>query len=483
MTFEYNSLRCLALTGVFMLAACNEPVPDANAPQTPPLRLMENTAVTADLRDLGDGSWAVDYFFAEPKQAVFFPRSSGDYRMQTWTPQADSPPVERLNGLDAIVFAEPSQTASYVVRPYTEDVMGDYTPWIAFSDGALGVFTGQFELLDGGSRELISGLQGNLAAWSGDQGVLGVRFETGQPLLVASQIKSAPVETFSSGEGEYVVIGETEIDEGQSYIGVVDRALPPEILESLDGDLGQIFAHYEDEFGYGLPSRASLLFAFGGFEAPGYSFSGSVIGDDQIMMSVEGDALQDYPPGIRRHILWFFAHEGAHLFQGSEGAMPGLGADSWIHEGSANVMAVETILAMDAGDENYRRAELNLALGGCAMGLSEGPLNSLVGQVHYDCGQLIFTMADAALPNVSVYGIWRAIQNASASDEAGGVTAELVFSVFSDLGLSDVLIDQMERLVLGPSADPWSDILVAMETSGISLEVDEQGQLIASQMP
>ncbi len=485
MTKLAASLKYAVLSCGFFAASCAEPSSSSiGADDTPALpMLMDGTAVTANVRDLADGSWAVDYFFEEPKEAVFFPRSLGDYRTQSWTPAAGSPVVERVDGLDAMIFDAPTQTASYIISPHTEDVMGDYTPWLAFSDGSLALYTGQFELLDGKTRDAISALQGNLGAWEGEQGVLGVRVLSEEPMLFRSEPRPSPVETRSAGEGDYVVVGDTPLQEGASYIGVIDSALPPQISDSLDADLGEIFAHYESVFGYALPSRVSLLFAFGGFDHPGYSFSGSVIGDDLIVMSASGEVLRDYPPGIRRHILWFFAHEGAHLFQGVDGVMPGLGADSWIHEGSANAMAVETIMAMGAGNEGYRRSELNTALGGCAPALANGPLNTLAGQMHYDCGQLFFVMADADLPEANVYDIWRAIQDTVRTRDIEAVTTEIVIETFAELGVQDALVEQIEALVFEETSEPHTDILRAMETRGMSFELDEDGQLVSLRMP
>lgn len=447
------------------------------------MRLLNDTVVTAELRDLNNGSWAVDYFFAEPQKAMFFSRSLGDYRTSTWAPQEGSPAIERIGGFDAMVFDAPTSEVSYVISPYTGDVIGDYSPWLAFSDGSLALYTGQFELLSAVSGDEILSLEGNLGAWEGEQGTLGVRVMTDQSMLLDGSVYAGEVETRTRGEGDYVMIGDTPLEEGESYIGVIDAALPAEIADSLDADLNGIFGGYEDAFGYALPQKVTLYFAFGGFENPGYSFSGSVIGSNLIVMNVSGEVLRDYPPAIREHILWFFAHESAHVFQGVEGAMPGLGGDSWIHEGSANTMATQILMRTGVAGASYQVSEMNRALDECAAGLAEGPLTSLAGQVHYACGDIIFTMAATSLSDDDVYDIWRAFQTAVAENEDEGFDTALVISVFEEMGVKPATLEAIEAVLYEPLSDPRAELVAGLVTSGLTLHFNDAGQVTDFQTP
>ncbi len=472
MTRFSNPLFGIAFASVLLVSACSdpgEPAPTSEAEAS--AFMMAGTAVTAELQDLGDGQWAVELQFDEPKTAMFFSRSLGDYRTQTWTPQRGSPAIERINGLDAMMFDTPTTSASYLITPYTDDIIGDYTPWLGFSDGSLALYTGQFELLDGVDRDSIEALRGDLTAWTGEQGELGVRIRTDKTMLFDGAIQQSPLQTRTRGQGDYVMIGDTPLEEGTSFVGVIDDALPAQISDSLDDDLAAIFSNYENAFGSKPQEKATLYFAFGGFDHPGFSFSGSVIGSDLIVMRVSGAALKDYPPAIRQHILWFFAHEGAHIFQSLNGTMPsGAGAGaSWIHEGSANTMAVQSLLMLNAADDAYRLADLKRAADTCADGLVEGPLNTLAGQIHYDCGDVIFNMAAATLPDMSVFDVWKAIAEEARQTGAEDINAPLVFSVFDNLGVHEDVLIRIKEMVFQDLENPHLVIANGLRSAGLEL--------------
>ena len=263
---------------------------DSGTPVLEAAEMIAGTGVTAEVTELADGRFRVDYRFAEPHSALIFSRSSADHRLGAWQVEESDAGLERIGGFDSLLFDTPREAVTLTVEPRYAQPEGDYSPFIAFSDGGLALFTGQFELLPVAGRAAIEALDGNLDAWQGEQPAFGVRVVSDRRLVHDGAVSDTPVTDIARGGGTYVYLGDGEIVEGRSYVGVIDAGLPVWIRDSIDTDFEAMFERYEAGWGFALPQRAVLYFAYSGDEAEGFSNKGGVAGR-VIMLDAGGAAM------------------------------------------------------------------------------------------------------------------------------------------------------------------------------------------------
>ena len=468
--------RYMLIAVIVLLAGCR-----AEAPAAP----VEGADITVVATDLGTGSWQVDYIYSSPQKALIFARSKGDYRTASWTPLGDAPEVQRIGGFDALIFETPLTAFSFEIVPHSAGIPQDYTPFLAFSDGGTAMFTGQFELLAVADRAEIVALESRLQNWTGEQPALGVRVISERPMLLQGEPRTGSVEHVSVGSGTYVFIGETKLQAGSSYIGVIDEALPQHIRDSLDADLESLFAFYEKRWGFVLPRKGSIYFAFEGYDRPGFSNKGSVIGTDLMVLQTGGEGLRHPDPDNRARNLWFFAHEGAHMFQGKVMGQFAVGPDAWIHEGGANTMANSALATLAGVDADFILGEYQNAFETCIQDLERGSLLTahLDGRfyAHYHCGQIFNAAADAALPEHDLYAFWKAFT--ARLDPDNPEPAEAFFATLNDLGADSQISESIRALAYQDSLDPRRDLSRLLSLSGLEPGFDENGALVSLKVP
>lgn len=439
---------------------------------------LPGTGATATVTERSDGRFDIDYVFAEPHRVMVFSRSGGDHRIGAWQPQTDGVRLERLNGLDVLVFDAPRDRLSLVAEPRFVSPEGDYSPFVDFSDGGLALFTGQFELLPVADEAAAAALEGRLDRWQGEQRPLGVRVRSDRRIVFDGEVREGEIEHTTTGGSAFVYLGEGAIVEGRSYIGVIDRGLPEWVRASVESDMETIFETYESRWDRPLQDKAVLYFAFGGYDHPGFSNKGGVAGP-VIMLDSSGEAMREASPDLRNYLNWFFAHEVAHQFQNGSPARHGDTADSWIHEGGASAMANEIVAGMDGGAA-YLDAAYARAWAGCLPALETGPLRGAGARGHfrayYDCGSLVSLIAAAGTPGGDLYAIWHAMQHAAVEmDEA--ISGDLFFAAMRGGHSPTELTDPLRRIVMDGVADPASALQEAMDMAGLTPEFDAEGQL------
>ena len=447
--------------------------------------LVEGSGVTANVTDLGGGLFQVDYVFAEPQTALIFSRSTADYRIGAWTPLEPGAHVERIEGFDSLLFEAPVERASFQVEARYLRPDGDYSPFVAFSDGGIVVFTGQFELLPEQDRDSIAALEGQIGRWVGEQPVLGVRVRSARPIIADGRSALHETVELGRGVGSFVYIGDADLAEGESFVGVIDPGLPDWVRSSFDADMAAVFARYEALWGFGLEDRASLLFAFGGYDVPGFSNKGGVIGS-AVLLDSSGGSFREESPQLQRYLQWFFAHETGHLFQNAGGVSTGSTADSWIHEGAANTMANAALAELTADPQADLVRVYRLAMRDCANALEDGNLESAAErgrfQAYYDCGSLIALMTTAALPDRTLYQFWTAMQDA-ALDQGRDLSAGFYLEMMSQSGADPDAIAAIAMLVTDALVDPAAAINSALALAGLHPVYDDEGQLTDMDFP
>ena len=455
-------------TFILALQACNPSIDHENEDSKDVLKASELIPpVAISLSQIDKTLWKLDLELPESKdkdilkseRVMIFSRSKGDYRRQRFKHLSGAATLERIGGFDALIFTPGETQVSFEITPQPVTINGTYDPFIDFSDGGLAIYLGAFELLPVASTEAILELDEDVDNWSGEQLPLPIHVKSFDTLILNGEyINDGEVELTIQEGAPYVYMGPSRIGRGTSYLGVVDSGLPSWILESFDDDLAQLFDFYEGAFGVPLPKLATLLFAFGGAESPGLSNTGGVLPGGQIILDVSGELMMTPEPRITGYLKWFFAHEAAHLFQlNSELEGYSDQSDSWIGEGGANAMVDVAFTQMDGIDDSVRQGLMGQAYNSCVQSIAGASMTELIrrnDQSHYDCGQVLWWIADASILHSDIFGIWNEmVANVKVSGRKT-YDRELFFETLEKLGTEKAIITDMQAVLDGPNTNP-----------------------------
>lgn len=472
--------QAILVLAFFTLASCTGPL----RPDVQPEEFGAQVLATVSARS--EGRWRVKYIFDRPHTALFFSRSSGDYRRSTWKPVSRGVSLERLDGFDAVLMKTPMIAIEFLFTPYTQTVPKDYTPFIPFSDGGLALYTGQFELLPETDRAAIAALHGDIDRWQGEQPMFAVRVLSDKPMVHNGELRKREAVHVSRGDGTYIYIGEASLLQGADLTGVIDPGLPGWLKERVEPELAAIFDANRALWGEGLGLKATVLFAFRGFEGEGMSNKGSAV-NSLLALESSGENLRTFHADILIFFRWFFAHEVVHLFQNRHGVSIDARSAAWMTEGAANAMAISVLREIGVTDDEFILDQYGDAVDDCSEYLGDGALINAAQRSQFDafytCGDLIAQMTAAVLPNDNLFSFWNALLARGAEAEQHQYSTADYFAVLREMGANGSVIELLRSLVYEQQADPEKTLLRAMHTTGLAPRFDDNGKLVAIVLP
>ncbi len=472
--------QSILVLAFFTLASCTAPL----RPDVQPEEFGAQVLATVSARS--EGRWRVKYIFDRPHTALFFSRSSGDYRRLTWKPVTRGVSLERLDGFDAVLMKTPMTVIEFLFTPYTQTVPKDYTPFIPFSDGGLALYTGQFELLPATDRAAIVALHGDIDRWQGEQPMFAVRVLADKPMVYNGEVRKREVVHVSRGDGTYIYIGEASLLQGADLTGVIDPGLPVWLKERVKPELSAIFDANRVLWGEGLGQKATVLFAFRGFEGEGMSNKGGAI-NSLLALESSGENLRSFHADILIFFRWFFAHEVVHLFQNRHGVSIDARSAAWMTEGAANAMAISVLREIGVTDDEFILDQYGDAVDDCSEYLGDGPLIDAAKRGQFDafytCGDLIAQMTAAVLPNENLFSFWNALLARGTVAEQHQYSTADYFDVLREMGANDSVIELFRSLVYEQQADPEKTLLRAMNSTGLAPRFDDNAKLVEITLP
>jgi len=464
----FYNIRLIFLAFVILvLSACSEGVPpQTDAPNAPPFSLV--------LADLDDGSWQLDVNLSEPQRALMFSRSLHDYRTAQFTVLSKGAQLERIGGFDTILFDPGVMQASFKVVPYTETLNGDYTHFLPFTDGGLAIYLGGFELLRVEDEAAVAALKGDLDHWDGTQFDIPIQLHRPGPILLNGNIQSNTVESIINGNGPYVYIGPSKVVQGRSFSGVLDPGLPDWLVRDFDKELTQIFTALEKGFGRALDQKASILFAFRGYKGKGFSNTGGALPGGLLVLETSGDAMRKPNERLRGYLQWFLTHESAHLFQYLSDKKSADLKDNWILEGGANAITHFILTELDTVPDEIVQERYKEGFTYCVSAIKNSSMAEITrrnNQSHYDCGDFIFRISEAALPNHNIFQLWDIIMEQAGESET--FDTSIYFAALRAQNIDAALVSRLEKFVEAPVANPAEELQEMMGAVGIMAEIKD----------
>jgi hypothetical protein len=404
------------------------------------------------LTKTGEQQWHVTFELTEPVRRIGFKRNPSDARTRRWLPESEVFQVIEISDEEFIQRRdqEPFSRASFTLTPTYISLPKDYAPFSPYSDGGMLIHSGRFFAC------------ANHCSESENEWHFRMTLPEDEHIIVSGQVHQKQVSWMDRDSGQKVYAGKQHPIETPSLIAVIDDGLPDPIRQSLETHVPALMNYFATRLGELTLSQKPTLFASYA-NVQGGSTQGGVL-PGQIFMHWNVNDLgakgagDDFAPGI----LWFFAHEVAHLYQASkDGQVFGEPDHAWIHEGHAELLAAQGLEALFPESKDYIRERFQDAKEQCVAGLKEQKMSdaSRRGQfgLHYTCGLLLHDAIDqqAMQQGSNATDVWQSLRDQVEVGEP--VTAGLFWHVLQQRIPSQV-VAHFRRFIESRSDEPEASL-------------------------
>lgn len=387
-----------SLMSLALLTACAA----GPAPRAQPRVLAEEPVAVAVLRD-GD-RWTADFTLNADAAVWAFQRSSllretrRPWRPDWWRVMTPGVVLERHGNYDILRSTDGGPVPRRIrmdMRPQAGDLEADYDPALTFSNGAVALYSEQFNLIPLPSLEAAAALPADLngVETPGGPSTVSWRDTAGSVLFKGERRPAA-----SGRESEtYVLFGEVPVRQGRGVVTVMDPGLPAWLAQALTDFTPRVMDYYTSRLGVAEAEPPMVMAGWTGPSSGVTSMGGSVL-PGLITMAFEGEGVMRPTAPVLTRSQWFIAHEGAHFWWGQNGLAYEFSRDAWITEGGADLLAIRAIKAVEPSFDE--RAELQREVEDCVR-LSKGKTVASAEtrgehRAYYACGAVWSLAMEAA---------------------------------------------------------------------------------------
>lgn len=430
-----------------------------------------------------DTKWSAEYVLPTDAAAWVFLRSSRDmknrepWRPKLWQVETAGVVLERRGRWDILRAADGGKVPRKLritFKPEPLILEADY-PTLAFSDGAITLYSGAFDLFALLDLETVDTLPDDLNGYPIGTPTARIRWrDTAGPVLIKGRREK---DARTQNDKLYALLGNPPVKESRALVTVTDPNLPAWISQSLEETAPQVLAYYAKRLGPGETSRPTAMLTWRGATPQTRSLGGSVL-PGLIVVTMEGDALLSPSPSILNRERWFIAHESAHFWLGQT-VRYATKSDSWITEGGADLMAIRAIKTIDPqfGDKIELQNEITICTN-----LASKPLNSAGSRgehkAYYGCGAVFALIAEASQKRATGGDWFDFLAPLIAENRTDGVLtrAEWLAHLTSVSAVSSLPRDIEEMLDKG-SSDPVAAIASMFDRAHIAYKI-ENGKIV-----
>lgn len=385
-------------------AACahtSAPPPQAGpAAQAAPAADAEPPAVAVTVMRAG-AEWTAEFTFNQSAPVWAFRHSAllRDSRT-SWRPaqlQITTPGImlDHVGGRDVLRTESGGPLPRNIhaeLHPASVGVEASYNPALVFSDGAVALFSDQFDLIPVPSLEMAEALPPDITQSGLPAPDVEVTWQdVSGPVLFHGQRIEAP-----SGRAmdTYVLFGTPAAVETERFAVIADAALPPPVRDVMMTATPALIGLYADKTGLVPPAHPMVMASWKG-ATPGLRSMGGSVMHGLIAIVFEGEGVAIPSEELNQSLKLFLAHEAAHFWLGQIVNYE-READMWITEGGAELMAAR---ALEITDPDFPvRDFLQKAVDDCADLAARGAIIS-AGQrgehrAFYACGTVFAMVAE-----------------------------------------------------------------------------------------
>ncbi len=386
------------------------------------------------------------------RDALIFEALPDNYRGRRW--HIETPGFEITNDKKAArlvrVDGKPFSDAEIIMTADGVRLPKEYQPVAAYGAGGALVYTGHFHPLNEEGGRVDASF--NFVAAKG-----------GEVVAFGSRAKALADWQSPLNHPAFIYYGPLRPIETDHVFALIDPAAPRWIANEFGRLTPRAFDYFASAFGprsdAGAATKSNLFLAarLGGDQGR-LSYAGDAL-PGQFQITLEGGAWEERSVRgediFRRSTL----HEAFHLWQ-TAAAPPGADENAgWIHEGGADAVAVDAMLALGFWNIDELAAFGAAARDDCAAGLNAGSLSSAHARgafpALYACGYLI-AEAVVRADGSTATAFWRDFMKTAAAE--GGYSEPLFFDfVAARTGDAD-FARAVKYFVQTPHADPSREI-------------------------
>lgn len=428
--------------------------------------------------------WLAVYKLRHDARTWVFQRSSIDrvtqkpWRPESWTVVTPGVSMQRVGSHDVLIAKNGGilpRNLSFRVKPYPRDLIAEYDPTLTFTNGAQALFTGHFDIApvrDGVDLSPVSYLDDGHLLTAGTGMTLR---SPGRTVRIQGRVVHQA--EADSAEPTYVLFGSIPAVDRLESVAIVDPQMPRWISRQLASEIPRLFAFYTERLGERSGARPTVMASWAGPTPRLQSMGGSVIGDI-VVLRLEGVGVVRESNAIRRSVRQFLAHEGAHFWVGQTIRYESP-RDGWLTEGSADLLSIRAIGALDPQYDQKR--ELNALLGECVALLPEGPMTTAPERnkvrTNYACGAMLGLIAEAAAKKSGgdFFSFWRTLIDANRADKVVTMNEWLIH--LSTLSGDRSLARDIRRLLLEEVDEPAALLASLFDRAGVAYGRDATGRM------
>ncbi len=384
-----------------VLAACLLLLVSAAAAQRP-----SPAAAPLEVSVVRDGErWTADFRFRRQARAWAFVRSAltevgnRPWRPQSWIVETPGVRLERRGYYDVLVAADGGPLPERVrigFTPFGRRVAGSYDPALVFTDGAVALYSEQFDAFPSAGAAAVERIPAALASSNIPYSATRVTFRDAGGAVLHAGRRVASVTIEDDADGSYVLFGGATPIVTDAITLVVDPQLPQWLRGAIAGATPLILDRYAALLGPRPGPKPTIMVSWVGPTAGISSQGGSTL-PGLVVMRIEGEGMIAGGQRARQANLWFIAHESAHFWLG-ETVYYQTPLESWITEGGADLLAFRSVAAVDPTYDV--RAELQKSVEDCAaLSAGRGVARALERGEHrayYACGAVFALVAEGA---------------------------------------------------------------------------------------
>lgn len=353
-----------------------------------------------------EGPWRVRYELKTPRAELDLGEDVEGFRARRWTMETKGAQLVRRGQRDVVTPANGDRTLralSFLVEPARSDLRKDYEPFMPMGDGGVLFYTGHFIPFADATRRLDARLT----------------IIAGEGRAVSAFDRTAP--RFDDWESPlkhpaFVYIGRATPVRAEAMTTITDSAAPDWIRDEVADFAPAIAAALQDILARALPMTPNIFVAVGDLSPPGkLSYSGDAL-PGQYQMTLAGGGWKEKSDQALNILRLSTAHETAHLWQAATRPISDA-APSWIHEGGADALAAEAMVAAGYWTKADVAANFEKAKEVCVRRLEGLSLTRAETEGRWDavyaCGHVL-TVAAAGEAGVGAF--WRAFVAKTAQD-------------------------------------------------------------------
>lgn len=347
-------------------------------------------------------AWTADFAFAQSSPVWAFTHSAvtrvegTPWRPRSWRVLTPGVRLERRGGYDVLVAARGAVPRRVRVgfTPFPGDLRADYDPALVFTDGAVALYSSQFDAFPLPSPAAAERVPTDLSDSSLDADPALVTYrDAAGPVLHAGR-RSASLRLRATET--YILFGASATLETPDLSAIIDPALPAWLRGELLASTPRTLDLLSDRLGPRKGTKPTLMVSWAGPTLRLSSMGGSTL-PGLILMTFEGEGVARTNPAALDDARWFIAHEAAHFWLGQTISYV-RERDAWITEGGSDLLASRTVAALNGRYDPLPR--LQALVDECVALATNKPVGGAAARgenrAFYACGATFALAAEGA---------------------------------------------------------------------------------------